>query len=542
MSLEHTASVRKEGTRRGAEAKSVAPGPRWFVRSDLDGFFGLALDNLIQLLLIVSLCRFVLDFPDELVYGRVLPAAGLSLLAGNLFYSWQAMRLGRREGRDDVCALPYGINTVSLFAFVFLVMLPVKISTGDPWLAWRAGLVACLGSGLIELGGAFVVDWLRRNVPRAALLSTLAGIALTFISLDFLFRTYAAPLVGLATFAVVCLVYFGGLRFRGGIPGGAVAVLLGVILCRVMGIAGAGEPGAVGLRLPVPALGEVAASLPQLVPFLSVILAMGLANVLGSLQNLDSAEAAGDRYHTRPSLAANGLGTLAAAAFGSCFPTTIYIGHPGWKRLGARVGYSWLNGFFVTAICLTGTFGLVAWAVPVEAGMAIVLWIAIVITAQAFQATPRAHAPAVVIGLLPGVAAWGALMLKNGAVAAWNLAQSSGAANGRPLFVPELGSALLATRQIDPRGIFGLSEGFIFTAMLLSAATVAVIERRFRKAAAWCWAGSALSLFGLMHGWQWTGGDTALSIGFGAAPEAALGYAAAGLIFFVAPWLGRTEP
>ncbi|MDP6934239.1 MAG: NCS2 family permease, partial [Myxococcota bacterium] len=215
-------------------------GPRWFVRGDLDGFFGLALDNLVQLLVIDALCRFVLGFPDELLYGTVLPAAALSILVGNIFYSWQAMKLARQEGRDDVCALPYGINTPSVFAYVFLVMLPVKLATGDARLAWQAGLVACLGSGLIEVGGAFCVDWLRRNVPRAALLSTLAGIAVTFISMPFLFRTFASPVVGLSTFAVVSLVYFGRFRFHGGVPGGLVAVCLGTALAWGQGMAGTG--------------------------------------------------------------------------------------------------------------------------------------------------------------------------------------------------------------------------------------------------------------------------------------------------------------
>src|SRR5438270_2989336 len=181
---------------------------RWFVRGDLDGFFGLALDNLVQLLLIDSLCRGVLGFPPELLYGRVLPACAVSLLVGNLFYAWQAHRLAARTGRDDVCALPYGINTVSLIAHVFLVMLPVKLATGDPEAAWRMGLVACLGSGVIELAGSFGAERVRRATPRAALLSTLAGIALTFIALGFLFRTFAHPVVGLTTLGVVLLVYF----------------------------------------------------------------------------------------------------------------------------------------------------------------------------------------------------------------------------------------------------------------------------------------------------------------------------------------------
>src|SRR3989449_9472834 len=122
----------------------------WLVRGDIDGFFGLALDNLVQLLLIDTLCRFVLGFPPELIYGRVLPGAAVSILVGNLFYAFQAKRLAERTGRTDVCALPYGINTVSLIAHVFLVMLPAKAlataagAPGPARVAGPAGLGAAL--------------------------------------------------------------------------------------------------------------------------------------------------------------------------------------------------------------------------------------------------------------------------------------------------------------------------------------------------------------------------------------------------------------
>ncbi|MDP2312595.1 MAG: NCS2 family permease [Pseudomonadota bacterium] len=504
---------------------------RWFVRGDLDGFFGLALDNLVQLLVIDALCRYVLGFDDALLLGRVLPAAAVSVLAGNLFYAWQAKKLARETGRDDICALPYGINTPSVFAYVFLVMLPVKLATGDPRAAWHAGLVACLGSGLIELFGSVGADWLRRHVPRAALLSTLAGIALTFISLGFLFRTFATPIVGLATFMVVSLVYFGRLRFRGNLPGGLVAVCLGTALAWIFGVAPVGTaPATLGLYLPVPVLGDLVEALTggYMWTYLGVIVPMGLFNLVGSLQNLESAEAAGDRFPTMPSLAANGFGTILAALFGSCFPTTIYIGHPGWKALGARAGYSWMNGVFLTIVCLTGSLGWIAWAVPVEAGMAIVLWIGIVITAQAFSATPRAHAPAVVIGLLPGVAAWGAMMVKAGV-------RASGGTFG-----PDLGVALTKA-DVHADGIFALEQGFIFTAMLLAATTVEIIEGRFRRGAAWLLAGAGLAAVGLIHGWGWGVGDTVLDSTPGVAMDAAFGYAAGALVLFLAPWLGTRE-
>jgi len=511
----------------------------WLVRGDIDGFFGLALDNLVQLLLIDTLCRFVLGFPPELLYGRILPGAAVSILVGNVYYAVQARKLAVRTGRTDVCALPYGINTVSLIAHVFLVMLPAKAlatraGLADPSrVAWQAGLLATFSSGVIELVGAFVAERVRRTTPRAALLSTLGGIALGFISLGFLFRTFARPIVGLTTLGVVVLTYFGRVQFKGRIPGGMIAVTLGTILCWATGIAPVGAtPGPASLNLPVPVIGDLVAAIGggHLLPYLSVILAMGLFNVLGSLQNIESAEAAGDPYDTRSSLLMNGVGSIAAALFGSTFPTTIYIGHPGWKSLGARAGYSILNGVFITIICLTGTLAWIAWAIPIDAGMAIVLWIGIVISAQAFQVTPRDHAPAVVIGLLPGIGAWGALMAKNGLHAA-------GMGNAaRPFSDALIAEFLKGDTWIH--GAFSLEQGFLFTSMLLAAAVVAVIERQWAKAAAWCAAASLLSAVGLMHSYQWTIDDTVLKLS--PAWPFAIAYAVVAAIFLSAKW--TTEP
>ncbi|WP_326502079.1 NCS2 family permease [Methylomicrobium sp. Wu6] len=417
-------------------------------------------------------------------------------------------------------------------------MLPAKMAAeasgaeNPEHIAWQAGLFACFGSGLIELGGAFVAEKLRQATPRAALLSTLAGIALTFISLGFLFRAYAHPVVGLVTLAVILLVYFGRLRFRGNLPGGLVAVVLGVLLSWSMGIAPVGPlpDNSLGMYLPIPVAGDLFQALvaKDSLSYLSVIVPMGLFNLIGSLQNIESAEAAGDSYPTRSSLAANGLGTLAASLFGSCFPTTIYIGHPGWKAMGARSGYSILNGVFITVICLTGSLSYIAWAVPIDAGMAIVLWIGIVIAAQAFQETPKSHAPAVVMGLLPGIAAWGAFMAKSGVRAADY--------GGEPM--PAFSESMLARFQqadIWIEGTFALEQGFIFTAMILAALTVSVIEREFIKAALWSASASLLSASGLMHSYRWTPADTVLSLT--PAWEWALAYLLMSLVFLSAKWL-----
>ena len=516
------------------------PRPRWFVRQDVDGLLGLALDNLIQILLIVGLCRGLLGYPSTLVYGRILPAVALSLLVGNVYYSWLAYRLGVREGRDDRTALPYGINTVSLFAHVFLVMLPVKLIALDRGatmdeaitLSWQAGLVACLGSGIIELIGSVLADPLRRWLPRAALLSTLAGIGLTFIALGFLFRTYEYPVVALVPLGIILLTYFGRVEFS--IPGGLLAVLVGTALAWMTGLVHLNEAtfsealAPLGWHPPGMFIKALWQSREILLTQLSVILPMGLFNLVGSLQNLESAEAAGDAYPTAPCLAANGVGSIVAAVCGSCFPTTIYIGHPGWKAMGARIGYSWLNGVVMAILCVTGAAAVVAAIIPIEAGMAIVLWIGIVIGAQAFQATPIKHAPAVIVGLLPGIAGWGAQLIKTSLRAA-------GLATADRPFTPDL-LPIFARADIYLGGAFALEQGQILSAMLLAAMTVFIIERQFAWAGVCMLVAAGFSWVGLMHSYRWMPSDTVLQPGWGSGGTWATGYLLLALLFYWAAW------
>jgi AGZA family xanthine/uracil permease-like MFS transporter len=515
---------------------------RWFVKRDLDGFFGLFIDNLVQLLLIVQLCALCgITADSALLLRYILPGAALSILIGNLFYAWQAMQLARREDRHDVTALPYGINTPSLLVYIFFVMAPVYQRTDDPRLAWQMGLIACLGSGLIEFLGSFVAEWVRRHTPRAALLSTLAGIAIGFISMTFALQIFQRPLVAMLPLAIILITYFARVQFPWGIPGGLVAVVLGTLCAWLLPhalpqwIAGPAmsstavqqawlSKGFYGPHFAGGPIWEVLAQPAQWIGFLSVIVPMGLFNVIGSLQNIESAEAAGDRYSTRTSLAVNGLGTILAALFGSCFPTTIYIGHPGWKGLGARAGYSTLNGIVVTLICLTGTVGLISQVVPIDAGIAIVLWIGIIITAQAFQTTPSAHAPAVAVGLFPAIAAWGATVAA-GAFIRIGLA-TEGAATMQDLLASDPG---VDVNGFLLHGLITLERGYIFTCMILAAISAVLIDRKFYAAAIWSLIGGLFAGIGLTHAYQLLGNNIDFLFAVAQPAEEALAFRPVGI-------------
>lgn len=492
-----------------------------FVKRDIDGFFGLAVDNLIQILLIVTLGKLLVGWTGAFIFSRILPGVALSLIIGNWYYAGQARKLAERTGRTDVTALPYGVNTVSLFAYFIFVILPVYAETGDNVLAWKVGLLACFGSGVIEFGGAFVVDWLRRVTPRAALLATLAGIAITFISMDFAFQTFEKPLIAMLPLAIILIQYFSRVRFPWGLPGGLIALIAGTVLAWSLGImdgtALRSSMDDIRFYPPVPAVRDLFSVMGggYLWKYLSIIIPMGLFSVIGSLQNLESAEAAGDRYETRPSLAINGLGTIAASLLGSCFPTTIYIGHPGWKGLGARAGYSILNGIFFAVICLAGAVGFITSLIPMEAGIAIVLWIGIVISAQAYQATPRRHAPAVVVGFLPALAAWGVVVVK----------QTLSAAN------TDIATAAPAITINGFYGMIALERGFIFSSMILASISVFLIEKKFFNAACWALSGMVLSFFGVIHAYALTGNEVVSDIGVGTGAAFSLGYVSFFVVF-----------
>ena len=355
--------------------------------------------------------------------------------------------------------------------------------------------------------------------------------------MGFVLRTYAHPLVGFVPLGVILLTYFGGVKFALGklaIPGGLLAVILGTALAWATGLNQWNSQqfqtaiAPVGIYFPQINLGELWQAKGVLISYFSVILPMGLFNLIGSLQNLESAEAAGDRYPTAPCLAVNGMGTIVAALFGSCFPTTIYIGHPGWKQLGARIGYSWLNGLIMGLFCLSGTVGLLVYFVPIDSGMAIVLWIGVVIVAQSFTAVPALHAPAVVIGLFPGIAGWGALLVKNA------LRVAGLGTPDRP-FNEALIPAFEATDTYIS-GAFALEQGLIFSAMILSAMTVYILEKQFGKAALWALSGAVLAWFGLLHSYTWTIGDTVLKLGWGAGSPWAISYLLLALLLLYAQW------
>src|ERR1700675_4043185 len=200
--------------------------PAIWVPGDWNAFFGFGTNILVNLLTLSGLLRFVLKMPDQLVFGRILPATGMMLCLSTLYYAWLAYGLAKRTGRNDVCALPSGTSVPHMFVVTFVIMLPIAAKTGDPVKGWEAGLTWVFIQSFVLMAGGFVAPIIRKITPRAALLGALAGVSIAFISLRPALDMYMTPVIGIVCFAILLASWFGGVRYKG-IPAGLVAIAAG---------------------------------------------------------------------------------------------------------------------------------------------------------------------------------------------------------------------------------------------------------------------------------------------------------------------------
>lgn len=503
----------------------------WFTSGDVDGFFGLFFSGFPDLLLIVGLAP-VCGFPVEFVTRQVLPGVAFSILAGNLFYAWQARRLAARTGRNDVTAIPFGVNTPTIFAYVFLIMGPVYARTHSGTLAWEAGVLASLISGAVQTAGAFGTDWLRRHTPRAALLCPLAGLALAYLSLGFIFGVIDQASIALLPMLILFTLYGSRLKLPLRTPPGLLAIAVGALLVALLGwlhlyTAPAPPVAAPGFYWPHPVNLFALLSHREGWRYLSVILPLAALDTLASLQILESVKIAGDDYRTTPSLLMNGLGTLTAAALGSPFPTTLYVGHAAHKANGARAGYSALNGLVTLILCTTGLLPLVLRVVPLAVAGPVIVWFGLVTVGQAFAEVPKSQTIAVALGLVPMLAQWAS------GIADTVARQAS---SSLALILPSMGTELALG------GLLALGQGGLLTSMLWAAALALVIDRHFFAAAGWVGVAAVLAAFGVIHAYTLTSAGIEGNLHWGAAPQFALSYAGGALFLLLCGWYARRAP
>ena len=516
----------------GATA-TVKRGPKLWVVGDWNGFFGLATNSVTNTLVAVSLMQFVIGFPKEILFGKIVPGLVLSLAVGNIYFAWMAYRLGVKEGRDDVTAVPYGISVPHYFLVTFAIMLPIKLTTGDLNLAWSVGVAWCFVHAIVAAVGAFVGPTMQKLTPRAALLGTLAGVAITYIAMGAAFSAWNVAWLSMVTLGIIFIGWLANIEFPFKVPAGLLAVIVGIIVGWGSGYMSIGTLqealSNASIAVPLPQLKVLLAGLPKVLPYLVTAIPLAIYLFLESLSNVESAIVGGDKYNTREAMLAAAGGTLVASLFGSPFPTLIYIGHPGWKSVGSRVGYSWATGLTMLVLGVFGLLGILSALIPVAAILPILIYIGLLITSQAFNASPKRHAPAVAIAIIPWIADYVKTQVDNGLSAAGTNAAT-------------LGMDALAGAGVSYGGMAVLGAGAILVGMILGAIAAFVIDHNWKGAIGYSLFGAACAWVGFIHSSELRFFPTVGANGFNAAWGPFIGYLAMALLFVLMMFYRRNEP
>ncbi len=530
----------------GSVAAAAPPRLRWFVVGDWNAFFALLLDNMINLVVFAGILMGGFGFPRDVIFRDMVPGTALGVLVGDVIYTWLAVRLQKRTGRV-VTAMPLGLDTPSTIGMALAVIGPAFVSIKGELLvagvaeaeavtraghtAWGIGMAVMLVMGVVKVVFSFAGEWVRQRVPQAGLLGSIGGIGLLLLCFFPLLDIFKVPVIGLASLGLVLYALVARIDLPWKLPGAAMAVLFGAVLYYILGPLGllGGHYAAPVLELspgiPLPTLGGFSA-LSAALPYLPIAIPFGILTIVGGINVTESARAAGDDFSTRDILLTEAVATLVAGLFGGVAQSTPYIGHPAYKQMGARAGYTLMTGIAVGLGGIIGYVGFVVAALPTAAVVPLLLFVGLEITTQAFHACPPRHAPAVAFAFLPIVA--DLLLIRQDTL----LGRLYGAIAGSG-DLGDKGPAVQAmvarvAEQIDAPVVVGLGHGFILTAMLWGSFFALIIDRHLRRAAVFILICAGFTLFGVIHSlapagemylptqapamvWQWTAGYLVLA-------------------------------
>ncbi len=470
----------------------------WFVRGDINGFFGLMFDNVTVLSFLAGLLIFVFQFPADIVYTKMFPGTAFGVLFGDMVYTWMAFRLAKKTGNTKVTAMPLGLDTPSTIGIALTVLGPCFLAMkgrGLPvhdaaMMTWYVGMATMVLIGIVKLIFSFIGGWVQKVVPQAGLLGSLAGIGLALIGFIPLLDIFGMPLVGMIALGLILYNLVAGIRLPRNFPGVLAAVAIGTALYYVLaplGLVGGTYHAPVGelhVGFPIPTLG-FRYGLWEALKYLPIAIPFAILTVVGGINVTESARCAGDDYNTRNILLTEAVATLIAGVCGGVAQSTPYIGQPAYKQMGSRAGYTLLTGLFIGLGGVLGYIGFIVELIPRAVLAPILIFVALDIMCQAFHACPKAHAPAVAFSYFPTVARLLQIKLTNQSIVPLE--------NFNKLLV-EPGKSLPETLVA-----IALGNGFILTAMLWGAFVAKLIDRKLRTSAVYLLILAALSFFGIIH-------------------------------------------
>lgn len=468
-----------------------------FTTGDIGGLTYTITNNIVNYLIVIATLSGVLGWSDELVYGRVIPGMSIGLLLSGLYYAYMAYKLGQKEGRTDVTALPSGVSTPAMFVILYGVIMPLHYALGDPELTWSAAIAACFIGGMVEFIGGFIGPWMKKRIPRAALLGTVAGIGFIWMATQGVFDVFSDPVIGLPILLIAMVGVFGGYLFKGKFPPLVLAIVGGIIYALLLGRTQVDFSG-VGFYFPNPvnSIQSLINGFTVVVPYLTIIIPIEIYNFIETMDNVEAANAAGDNYSIREAQFADGICTMISAALGGVVPNTVWLGHAGLKKSGAGIGFSWLGGVLLGLAGMFGLFTFFSELVPPAIAAITYLWCSVVMVSQAFKDCNVKHYAAVGVAMVPPVADYLYTQITGsvGVADIWTEVLP----NGVEGYAPEI-SQYLIDHGVMWRGVAEVKSGAIIIGIILGTITAFIIDKRLDKVAITSACAAVLALFGFIH-------------------------------------------
>ncbi|MCX7944514.1 MAG: MFS transporter [Deltaproteobacteria bacterium] len=402
--------------------------------------------------------------PREIVIEKMIPGTALGVMFGDLVYSYMAYRLAKRTGRDDITAMPLGLDTPSTIGMAIMVIGPLYLETKDAMLSYKVAMAVMVFMGIVKIIFSFLGDFIKRVLPSAALLGPIAGIGLALLGFFPMTKIFANPVVGLVSMAIILFAFVG--RYNGPfqIPAALLAVLLSSLIYYIGGLTNLFQIKEISpsfeFSIPTPSLGFIE-GIPLMLKYISVAIPFGLLTIVGGINVTESARLAGDDYRTRDILLTEAIATLIAGVFGGVAQSTPYIGHPAYKSMGASAGYTILTALTIGIGSVLGITGLLVDLIPEAAVTPILLFIGIEIIKQAFTETPRQHIEATIFSFLPIIGYLGLLNYNSiiGSLANTNIPDNI---------------------KTEHNILKIIGNGFILTSLLWGALMTYIIERKLK--------------------------------------------------------------
>lgn len=468
-----------------------------FKTGDFGGLTYTLTNNIVNYLIVIATLSGVLGWSDDIVYGRVIPAMSVGLLFSGIYYAYMGYKLGQKEGRADVTALPSGVSTPAMFVILYGVIMPLHYALGDAELTWSAAVAACFIGGFVEFLGGFIGPWMKKRIPRAALLGTVAGIGFIWMATQGVFDVFSDPIIGLPILLVAMVGVFGGYLFKGKFPPLVLAIVGGIIYSLALGRTSIDFSG-IGFYVPNPATSIQALlnGFAVVAPYLTIIIPIEIYNFIETMDNVEAANAAGDNYSIREAQFADGICTMISAMLGGVVPNTVWLGHAGLKKSGAGIGFSWVGGVLLGIAGLFGLFTFFSNLVPPAIAAITYLWCSVVMVSQAFKDCKVKHYAAIAVSMVPPVADFLFTQITGavGLADQWTETLPSGVVG----YTGEV-SQYLIDHGVMWRGVAEVKSGAIIIGILLGTITAFIIDRRLDKVAVTSLVAAALAMFGFIH-------------------------------------------